>query len=86
MYKIEIENRCLKEIKKLDKKSVKKAFEIIEKKIAVDPYNAKRLTGPYTGLFSYRFQDYRIIYEIFEKKITVLVLRIRHRKNAYDGL
>jgi mRNA interferase RelE/StbE len=86
VYSIEIENRCLREMKKLDHRVVDRAFTLIEEVIAKDPYSGKKLRGKYSGLFSYRFSDYRIIYEIKEKKLLVVVLRIRHRKNVYDGL
>jgi len=86
MYSIEIENRCLKELRKLDQTVVSRAFELIENVIAKDPYSGKKLKGKYSGLFSYRFSDYRIIYEIRQEKLLVVILRIRHRKNVYDGL
>jgi mRNA interferase RelE/StbE len=86
MYKIEIEERCLRELKKLDKKFVEKAFSILSTTLAKDPYLGKQLKGEYSGLFSYRFSDYRIVYEIIEKAISIVVLRIGHRKNVYDGL
>jgi len=86
MYSIEIENRCLSELKKLDRTVIRRAFQLIENVIAKDPYSGKKLKGKYSGLFSYRFSDYRVIYEIREQKATIVVLRIRHRKNVYDGL
>jgi len=86
MYSIEIENRCLRELKKLDRTVVKRAFELIENVIAKDPFSGKKLKGKYTGLLSYRFSDYRIIYEIRQQKLLVVILRIRHRKDVYDGL
>jgi mRNA interferase RelE/StbE len=73
-------------MRKLDHRVVQRAFTLIEEVIAKDPYSGKKLRGKYSGLFSYRFSDYRIIYEIREKKLLVVVLRIRHRKNVYDGL
>jgi mRNA interferase RelE/StbE len=86
MYKVEIENRCLKELKRLDREAVQKAFRIIEDQITKDPYNAKALSGSFKGFYSYRFGNYRIVYEIFDNTLTVIVLRIGHRKNVYDGL
>ena len=86
MYSVEIEKRCLRELKKMDKPALRRAFDIIEKKIAKDPYLGKQLTGPYKGLYSFRFSDYRIIYEIYKEKVRVLILRVRHRKDVYDGL
>ncbi len=86
MYKIEIEKRCLRELKKIDKLIVKKAFNIIESNIAKNPFIGKQLKAKYKGLYSYRFSNYRIVYKIFKEKITVLILRISHRKDVYDGL
>ena len=86
MYRIEIENRCLRELKKLDKAVVKRAFEFIQRVIAKDPYKGKQLKGKYKGLLSYRISDYRIVYEIVGETLTIVVLRIAHRKNVYDGI
>jgi len=86
MYSITIEKRCFKELKKLDKQIIKKAFYLIETVIKKEPYSGKELKGRYKGLFSYRFSDYRIIYQIKQKQLEILILRIRHRKNVYDGL
>jgi mRNA-degrading endonuclease RelE of RelBE toxin-antitoxin system len=40
----------------------------------------------YSGLFSYRFSNYRIICRIRQKKLYIVVLRVRRRKKVYDGL
>ena len=86
MYNIEIEKRCLRELKNIDKPMVIRAFDVIENIIAKNPYIGKQLTGKYKGLFSYRFSNHRIVYEIQKEKVTILILRIRHRKDVYDGL
>ncbi len=86
MYAIEIEKRCLRELRKLDKPIVKRAFEVIENVIAKDPCSGKELKGKYKGLFSHRISDYRIVYEIKKNKLIVVILRIRHLKNVYNGL
>jgi mRNA interferase RelE/StbE len=46
--------------------------------------NIKKLVGPLKGLHRFRAGDYRIIYWIDTAKKTVFVLRIAHRKEAYD--
>jgi mRNA interferase RelE/StbE len=85
-FSVEIEKRCLREIKKLDKKTLQRAFRIIEEDIAEDPYVGKALKGKYKGLYSYRFSEYRIVYEIHTRIISIVILRIAHRKDVYDGL
>lgn len=51
---------------------------------AEDPRRfGKALTGGLAGLWRYRVQDYRIICQIKESEITVLVLNIGNRKDIY---
>jgi mRNA interferase RelE/StbE len=61
-------------------------FEELEK----DPYygpNIKRLkTSPKELLYRYRIGDYRVIYEVFKKKIIVLIVKIGARGDVYKGM
>jgi len=41
MYTVEIEKRCLRELKQLDKNTVRRAFNLIETVIAKAPYAGK---------------------------------------------
>jgi mRNA interferase RelE/StbE len=43
----------------------------------------KPLHGDKGGLWRYRVEDYRLICDIQDETITVLVLRVGHRKNVY---
>jgi mRNA interferase RelE/StbE len=73
-------------MKNLDQHMVRRAFTLIEEIIVKDPYSGKKLKGKYSGFFSYRFSAYRIIYEIRQQKLLVVILRIRHKRNVYNGL
>ena len=42
-----------------------------------------RLKGELTGLWRVREGDYRIIYELRQDKLSVLVVRIGHRRDIY---
>jgi mRNA interferase RelE/StbE len=86
VYRVLIEKRCLRDLKRLDRAVAAKALELIERVVTSDPHAGKALTGPYKGLWSYRFSDYRVIYEIRECELVVVVLRVRHRREVYDGL
>ena len=46
--------------------------------------NAKHLTGPLKGWSRFRMGDYRIIYQVDAAKQVVYVVRIAHRKEAYE--
>jgi len=58
-------------------------FELLE----ADPFrrpNIKPLTGPLKGLFRLRAGDYRILYQVAARTKIVYVVRIAHRKEAYQ--
>jgi mRNA interferase RelE/StbE len=44
------------------------------------------VAGRYKGLLSWRSSSYRVVYEIQEKRLVIVVLRISHRKDVYEGL
>jgi mRNA interferase RelE/StbE len=54
-----------------------------------DPYrgpNIKRLkTRPQERLYRYRIGDHRVIYEIFDREIIILVVKIAKRADVYKG-
>jgi mRNA interferase RelE/StbE len=85
-WRVEIENRCLRELKKLDRLVVRHAFEVIENVLALNPFAGKALAGRYRGLYSYLFSSYRIVYELCKQRLVIVVLRISHRKDVYEGL
>ena len=86
MYSIHIENRCLRELKRLDREIVRRALRVIRETLATNPHAGKRLKGRYAGLYSHRVSDYRIVYEIVSGELRIVVLRIRHRRDVYDGI
>lgn len=85
-YKIEYAKGVVKDLKKLPTHVKQKALMVVEKILARNPLIGKKLTGPYKGMLRYRIGDYRIIYSIEKQRLVIFVLRIRHRKNAYDGI
>lgn len=56
----------------------------IEEKLMVDPVKfGLPLRRNLKGLMKLRIGDYRIIYSIEKETVTVLVIKIGHRKNVY---
>nr|WP_236829021.1 type II toxin-antitoxin system RelE/ParE family toxin [Bartonella schoenbuchensis] len=45
----------------------------------------KPLRGPLSGLWRYRVGDYRILCDLHDKELLVLVLAVGHRKNIYKN-
>jgi len=83
MYRILIDKRVVKDLKKIDKNKRLKIIDAIENKIAYDPYKGKRLAGNLSDFWRYRVGDYRIIYLIFEDRVEVEIVKAGHRKDIY---
>jgi len=47
------------------------------------PASAKKLSG--VELWRIRVGDYRVIYALDDGKLTVLVVRLGHRREVYDA-
>jgi mRNA interferase RelE/StbE len=85
-WRIEITRTAEKQIGKLDRKAQKSIQRFLREKLvpAEDPRQwGKPLHGEKRGLWRYRVSDYRLICDIQDEKITVLVLEIGHRKDVY---
>lgn len=86
MYKIEFLPTAKKELSKLDKpiQSLLKN-KIIQ--LASNPdilkNNIKPLKGEYIGTFRLRVKQYRIIFQVKESQLIILIVRIGHRKEVY---
>lgn len=64
------------------KRIVKKA---IEEKLMVDPLKfGKPLRRNLSGLFKLRVGDYRIIYQVRESEVVVVVVTVGHRRAVYE--
>jgi mRNA interferase RelE/StbE len=46
------------------------------------PPGSKKLKGT-VNTFRIRAGQYRVVYEVHDKEVMVLVIRVRHRKDAY---
>jgi mRNA interferase RelE/StbE len=46
------------------------------------PAGAVKLQGS-QDLYRFRYADYRVIYQINEQIVTVLIIKVGHRKNVY---
>ena len=86
-YKVEYTAQAVKQLKKLDKHTAALIYGWIDKNL-VDcekpRLHGKGLTANRSGQWRYRIGDYRLIAEIQDEKITILLLNIGHRKEIYD--
>jgi mRNA interferase RelE/StbE len=85
-WKIEFVPTAAKELKKLGKTEAARVIATLETRIAVldDPRRlGSALTGELGGLWRWRIGDYRVIARIEDERITILVLRVAHRRQVY---
>jgi len=83
IYKIVLDKKVIKDLKKIDKTWQKKIIQTIETTLTTEPYSGKKLVGNLSDYFRVRVGDYRVIYEIFDEIVTVEIIKIKHRKNIY---
>lgn len=83
---MEISRSAEKQISKLDRVAQASILRFLRERVqsAENPrQRGKPLHGDQGGLWRYRIGDYRLICDIQDEKITVLVLRVGHRKDIY---
>lgn len=80
-YKVAFKKSVSRDLRKIDKRQVINILEKIDEEISVKASQYPELKGPFSGLRKCRIGDFRIIFTIIND--TVLILRIKHRKNAY---
>ena len=86
-WRIEFEDAALKELAKLDKQVARRILAFLRERVAVldDPRSVgEALKGSRLGEFwKYRVGDYRIITNIEDGVMRVLVLKVGNRREVY---
>jgi mRNA interferase RelE/StbE len=83
VYSIEFRPAVLKSLKQFPKKDLVRIKKRIED-LATDPPapNITKMKGN-NAFHKIRSGDYRIIYEIQEERLVILLVKIGHRKDVY---
>ncbi|WP_313510959.1 type II toxin-antitoxin system RelE/ParE family toxin [Enterococcus sp.] len=86
-FKVRYEKEAQKNLKKMDKFQARIIINWIEKNLVEceDPFqHGKGLTADKSGLWRYRVGNYRILADVSSEEITILILKIGHRKEIYQ--
>ena len=89
MFSVEYTPHAIKALKQLDKPTRALILSWVEKNLVgcENPRaHGKSLAANLSGMWRYRIGDYRLIAEISDKTITVLILNVGHRRDIYDNL
>lgn len=84
MYNVDIDakaNKVLKKFPKTDQEKILKKIDSLKENPR--PFGYEPLHGKLSNYYRIRFGDYRIIYEIFDDKLFVLVIKIAGRGHVY---
>ncbi len=87
-WRIEFEESAEKDLSKLDRQAQKDIWDFLWKRVAPreNPRDfGEALRKNLSGLWKYRVGDYRIIAEIQDHCLRVLVVRVGHRSRVYGG-
>ena len=83
-YAVQLSPAAARELRKFDP-AVRRRIQAVLELLAEEPRlpAAMRLVGG-AGEWRVRTGDYRVIYEIHDDRLVVLVLRMAHRREVYD--
>lgn len=88
MYEVRLDKRALKKLKKMDRFQARMIMQWIEKNL-VETNNprlhGKGLTGDMTGYWRYRVGNYRLIADIQDNIVTIVILDLGHRRDVYEN-
>ena len=85
-WTIEVLPAAAKELRKLDRTAAARIIQTLEQRIATldDPRSiGSALVGEHAGYWRWRIGDYRVIARIEDERITILVVRVAHRREVY---
>ena len=86
-YHVEFSKSALKELKKMDRGTAAMILGWVRKNLegCENPrQHGKGLTANRSGQWRYRIGDFRLIAEIQEDRIVILILHIGHRSDVYN--
>ena len=87
VWRIEFDPAAVKELAKLDKPVARRIVQFLRERVAplADPRRlGEALRGDQLGSFwKYRLGDYRVVAEIVDRRVVIIVVRVGHRRDVY---
>lgn len=87
-WKVELDHQAEKDLDRIDRREAQRLLIFLFERVAKldDPRSiGEALRGQLGGFWKYRVGAYRIVVEIRDTEILVLVARIGHRSKIYGG-
>ena len=86
-WKIEIPPAVERQLQKLDRQVQKRVLGFLYNRVLPSGNPrlfGKALTGRWSAYWSYRIGDYRVIADIKDDELVILVVQLDHRRQVYD--
>ena len=86
-YRVKIKSSAQKEIRKLPGKELRDKVVDIINSLYTNPLpdESKKIKGS-KNIYRIRQGTYRVVYQIYKDQLLIIIIRVRHRKDAYRGL
>ena len=82
-YSVELTRTAEKQLRRIAKRDRNRLVEAIHGLAdRPRPHGVRRLQG-YDDVYRIRVRQYRVVYEILEDRVMVIVLKVGHRKDIY---
>ena len=88
-YKLKFEKNALKSLTKIDSNQRIILMAWIQKNLdqCENPRShGKALSGKLNNYWSYRVGDYRIVVEIIDHKLIIIIISVGHRRDIYKKI
>ena len=83
-YEVIWQEKVLEDLEVIDKKDAARIVERVKTYLVQNPAGlGTPLKGIFKGLFRYRYGVYRVIYALDMAEKKVIILHVKHRKEAY---
>ena len=84
-WSVETTDQFDRDYKKLDRAVQRRVMAYLEEVGTLDDprQRGKALTANHAGVWRYRVGDYRVLAQIIDRTLTVLALRVGHRRDVY---
>lgn len=86
VWTIDYTDTARAQLRKLDKQSAKRILDFMDERVSSrdEPRTTgKALKGPLGGLWRYRVGDFRVICEIEDGALRILVVQLGNRREVY---
>lgn len=83
-WRIEFARSADKELSKLEPQVARRVLRFLKDRVALDPRAVgEPLKGELSEFWRYRIGDYRLYTTILDETLTVLVVKLGHRREIY---